>query len=607
MENTGIFKKQKIWKQDENDDRWIDASDLPIKETIKGQFPGIDWNKSVGCVLKLNYDSIRCELLIKEVIRKKSRVYVVLTSNEFGDSYPINISSLTQVRLKAYITDSKRKEDKWYFKSKKGVVNYNRWIDSSPFLTYKTGPNIGQTDWSKCVGIKTRLKFDNIDCEIEIVELIKEGNERPKIIINSEDFGLSHPISVCHFKNVVLSSYLKIYNRNHFFQPGEIINNFEIIEPIRKNITVHGKLRKVKAYKYKCTTCPNEGIITEGHLIEGNHCPVCRNNSPRVLKGYNDIATVRGDLIKYFLNENEATLYTQSSNVKTKMICPECQSIRTYKIDDLSRKGFVCKKCSDKKSIAEKFLYNILDSLNVEFKNGLEFSWSKKIKCFEDESLSGDKEYDFYVPSLSMIIETHGRQHYEQVGFTKLGGRSLKQEQLNDKIKMEVAMKNEIRNYVVIDCRDNSFEYMKKNIIDQLSPFFDLTNIDFEKCYEESLKSLVIKTCKLWNTGDFKSAKHLSEHMNIGYAAVLSYLKKGTSVGFCKYVPSRSVRKPVIAIDKEGNVFGPYESARELIRQMKKITNKELCFKKISSVAIANANGGNKTHNGYRFEFFTYE
>lgn len=600
MKKINTYKKQKIWKYNGNDNRWIDATDLPTKDSIKGQFPGIDWENTVGCVLKLNYEHICCDLLIKEIIRKKGKVYVVLTSDEFGDSYPISTSSLISVRLKPYISNSERDCNKWYFKNNKGIINYNRWIDCSSFPTHKTGANKGETDWSKCIGIKTRLKFDDVECDIEIIELFKE-NKDTKIIINSEEFGVSQPISIGHFKNVVLSAYLKIYNRNHFFQTGEVVNGLEIIELTRKSVTACGKSRTVKAYKYKCTNCPNEGIMTEGHLIEGNHCPVCRNNSPSVLKGYNDIATVRKDLVKYFLNKNEAALYTQFSNVKTKMICPECQSVRSYKIDDLSRKGFTCKKCSDKKSIAEKFMYNILDSLNINFKHGIEFEWSKKVKCLEDNSLSGDKEYDFYIPSLNMIIETHGVQHYEQVGFTELGGRTIQQEQLNDKIKMEVAKENGIYNYVVIDCRKNEFEYLKNNIINQLSSIIDLSEVDFEKCYKESLKSLVIKTCELWNTGKFTSAKHLSEHMNIGYSAVLSYLKKGTSIGFCEYIPSRCNRKPVIAIDKDGNVFGPYESARELVRGMKEITSEELCFKKISLAA----NGKIKTHKGYRFEFFT--
>ncbi|MEM5599205.1 hypothetical protein AAHB53_28045 [Niallia circulans] len=70
-------------------------------------------------------------------------------------------------------------------------------------------------------------------------------------------------------------------------------------------------------------------------------------------------------------------------------------------------------KCSDGFSIPEKFMFNLLDYLQVDFDYQKVFDWSL------------GKRYDFYIPMLNCIIETHGAQHYQYSGFMN----SLEQEQ----------------------------------------------------------------------------------------------------------------------------------------------------------------------------------
>ena len=52
--------------------------------------------------------------------------------------------------------------------------------------------------------------------------------------------------------------------------------------------------------------------------------------------------------------------------------------------------------------------------------------------------------YDFYIPELEAIIEVHGSQHYGQ-GFEKVGGRTLEEEQINDRLKEDLAKQNGIK------------------------------------------------------------------------------------------------------------------------------------------------------------------
>ena len=54
----------------------------------------------------------------------------------------------------------------------------------------------------------------------------------------------------------------------------------------------------------------------------------------------------------------------------------------------------------------------------------------------------------------------------------KLGGRTLEEEQENDELKKSLAIKNGIKDYLVIDCRESEMEFIKSNILkSQLNQF----------------------------------------------------------------------------------------------------------------------------------------
>ena len=146
---------------------------------------------------------------------------------------------------------------------------------------------------------------------------------------------------------------------------------------------------------------------------------------------------------------------------------------------------------SDGISVPEKFMWNVLKELNIEFKTQLnkrDFDWCQNYK------------YDFYIPSLNMVVETHGGQHYEK-GFESCNGRNLKEEQLNDRLKKELALNNNIKNYIVVDCRKSELEWLKENIIKELDRYFDLSNIDWNLAWNNSLKNLVYETKRLVEEG----------------------------------------------------------------------------------------------------------
>jgi rubrerythrin len=261
-------------------------------------------------------------------------------------------------------------------------------------------------------------------------------------------------------------------------------------------------------------------------------------------------------LIKYLANEEDASKYSHGSSKKIPMKCPNCGHKKEMAISSVIRSGFACPVCSDGKSYPEKFLSSIFDQLEIKFKSQLTkaiFKW-----C-------GGYRYDFYIPLIHCIIETHGEQHYiEKVG----KWASLNETQENDKLKKQLARQNGIKNYITIDCRESNIEWIKKSIMNRkpenpnqpcLAEIlnFKEEDIDWLKCHEYACSSLVKTVCDMWNNG-IKSTLELSKQLKLNRTTIIRYLEKG--IQWCDYNPkkemqdSSKISKSVICITT-GEIF----------------------------------------------------
>ncbi|MGW6611622.1 hypothetical protein ACWF7H_28460, partial [Peribacillus butanolivorans] len=173
----------------------------------------------------------------------------------------------------------------------------------------------------------------------------------------------------------------------------------------------------------------------------------------------NCIANTHPEFAKLFWNQEDTYKYRYSTHKKADFKCQNCGNIvRNKRITDIYFQGLPC-PCKDKISYPEKFMYSLLTQLEIEFEFQITFDWSKNIKT-NNPKLDGTKRYDFYLNEINTIIETEGRQHFEETGFELLGGRTLQEEQENDRIKKSLAIVNEINNYIVIDCRESEIEFI---------------------------------------------------------------------------------------------------------------------------------------------------
>jgi hypothetical protein len=309
-------------------------------------------------------------------------------------------------------------------------------------------------------------------------------------------------------------------SKEYKFNIGVIVNNVKILKQIRMSNgkNKNGAIRYCKGYIVECCIDKYIWEITEYNLTKRG-CPVCCNKI--VIKDVNDIATTHPHLTKYFKNIEDAYSNTVSVTNEVWFKCPDCGFEKLRKIDGIGRYGYFCPKCSDGISTPNKFMFGILESYDMNFIPEYSPNWAKL------------KRYDFYIPKYNILIEMQGKQHYEE----SPRGRSLKEEEKNDRLKKELALANGFKeeNYIVIDCRYSNLEDMKLNVINSnLKNIINFNNINWLEIYSYIMKSKVKIVCDYWDSKQY-SLTSISKKLSISDTTVRTYLKLGTTFGWCEY------------------------------------------------------------------------
>lgn len=364
-------------------------------------------------------------------------------------------------------------------------------------------------NWKESIGCNVSFIYEEIVGEVEIT-----AYDGTKLTIYNEDYG-EFPIFTGHFKDAKLGVYLKKMLRKHRFEIHEVVYGLEILDCIR---TVNkGKARR--GYKYRCTICGNEDVVDEYNLMKKriDGCYVC--NGSGVLKGFNDIATTNPEVIKFLANPSDGFYVSSQSEKKLQVKCPCCQNTRGMIVGNLTRYGFTCNVCEKNGYYPEKFLAEVLKQLEVDFLFQVTrstFEWAE------------NKRYDFYIPSLDMIVETHGVQHYRDSFWG-----DLQSHQKNDRNKFELAKKY-VKHYVVIDCRESDKEWIKNEILkSKLSELLDLSDVNWGECDKEARIGRIQEACELWNLG--ATRKEISEILHLTPTTIGKYLTQANELGLCEY------------------------------------------------------------------------
>ena len=330
--------------------------------------------------------------------------------------------------------------------------------------------------------------------------------------------------------------------------------DFEVLDfEIRKI----GESKKDTVYlKLKCKNDFNIWFSALGNVRKGYGCPKCDSNKKKILScipNGNSISEIRPDLIKYLKNKDDANNYTFSSRRKIDLICPDCGSERSMATYSLHKTGFSCGVCSDNISIPEKFCTNLLKELNIEFEYQKRFDWSN------------GKIYDFYIPSLNMIIETHGEQHYKERGLNSKFKLSLLEQVNIDVKKRNLAKINGIEKYAELDCRVSDMKYLKK-VFSNYFKFINLESIDWGNVYEFCNSDFVDIISEYYNNG-FK-IKDISKKLKIHVETVSKYLNIGSDLGLCNYIKDKNVKFNIHKYDMDMNFIFTYKSSTEISKEL---------------------------------------
>lgn len=258
-------------------------------------------------------------------------------------------------------------------------------------------------------------------------------------------------------------------------------------------------------------------------------------------------------------------------------ICDKCGFEQKKIVRNVVRYRFSCSRCDDGLPYGEKFMMCVLNQLDIEYETQKMFDWSSNIE-HENSKLHGNKIYDFYIPSLNLIIETHGEQHYRR-GFEYLGGRNLEEEQENDRIKEGLAKENGFENYIILDCSESNLKYIKNSIISsKLSDMFNLKGIDWKDCVAFTCTSLVKLACSMWRDG-IKNTTDIGNELKLGRSTIWRYLQRGVEIRWIEYdsnevwknvgkVNSQKRRKSVVQFTIYGDFIKEWDSAMHVQNEL---------------------------------------
>lgn len=292
------------------------------------------------------------------------------------------------------------------------------------------------------------------------------------------------------------------------------------------NLELTGKyINALTNVEFRCNRCGEEHqIASPQSLIKlMSKCARC-DSERKLLVGLTDFATTHPQYAKLFKNQDEAKTISYGSGRKVDMICPICHNEKKISPSHLIRRGFSCPKCGDGVSYPNKFMYNLLKKLKIDFDSEVSFDWSE------------NKRYDFVVKNV--IIEMDG-------GFHKGSNfKSYSECKEIDDLKDKLAINNGYK-LIRIECYTSEFEYIKNNILhSELSKILDLKNIEWEELEIEVINSnLVRDASEVFNK--YKGIENLTfmaKLMNTSQQTLYKLLKQSSKIGLTDYDSKKSKR-----------------------------------------------------------------
>lgn len=379
---------------------------------------------------------------------------------------------------------------------------------------------------------------------------------------------------------------------------GDIINthnrNIIIIDREQRSNNVNRSKSQTatksvkKWYKYCCLNCNNEDWIEESKLSSKKNpsgCNVCCSGAKKVLRGFNDISTTAPWMVKYIIDKEYVYTHTKYCKEKTLIQCPYCKNIQMKSPMQIASHHSIACICNDNQSYPNKFMFELLSQLNIDFNPEMKFEWS------------GYKRYDYYFVynEEAFIMEMHGSQHYKG----KETFRTTLEENIkNDYTKQTLAIENGINHYYQIDCSISDCDYIKNSIISSrlLSDVgINEFDIDWGKCDEFATSNFYYQVAKYHDDNPLLTEKQIAKHFKVYDDVIKRAVKQGMKFGWCKYDFTQD--RPIYCKTNDNY----YHKSNDVFNHL--FLDKNICTLKNLRVGISK----NHKYRGYEFEYITFE
>jgi len=416
--------------------------------------------------------------------------------------------------------------------------------------------NSNQIDWKRCIGLFIPFIYQKDDIIIESeFKIINYKTENKRSLLNVKYNNNEIYMNISNIKNCNLGELL-FENKSYKYNIGDIIKTKNGIIKIIKQVKIKSRNYE-KGYEYLCMLDGNINIIYETALNSGQGCNVC--HGLKVLIGINDFWTTHKHLAELMKFPERGYKLTHGNDINLEVfVCPFCKYEKSMRLNTITKQGFRCPQCGDKISYGNKFVRSFFNQLNENYIPEYSPDWA--IIKHDNPKINGKKKYDIYLPNRNEVWEVHGLQHYEKTNWEKLGGKNLKEEQENDKIKKELAKQNGLK-YIVVDARYSNMIHISNNIISLFEiQRYNLNNIDWNKCNQDSLNSLIKIASDLWNNGN--NIKQISKLIKVSDCTTRTYLKKASEIKWCSY-NAKEEMKNVGKINGVKNIISVIQLSRD--------------------------------------------
>lgn len=404
-------------------------------------------------------------------------------------------------------------------------VGNNKWFIDDGLERNKNG----SINWIVSIGKTVEFKCLDYHGYYTIKEVVPSKNKWYKysfIIYFNNDMQKEYIVNYQNLSKVNFSYILGLYSNDFLYNVGDIVNGqFLVLKREHKKLFASDK-SCVKVYTCKCLC---DGYIfenTERNLKRQKKCEVCLGKV--IVKGINDLATTRPELVKFLKNKEDAFKYTGQSSKPIDFVCDICGKDFSVAPNSFGF-SFPC-GCYSSDSYPNRLIQEIFNQLKIPYIRELRkyhFAWCGKYR------------YDLYfeLDNKAYIVEMDGWFH--------------KDEQLKiDKLKDELAKENGVK-VIRIDCNydktENRLFYIKNNLLQsELSLIVDLSNIDWDIINEKILNNNITKkVCNLRNQG--YTNKKIAKILDVSTSIVDSHIKIGKNNNLLnKWATSNNLTKAMV-------------------------------------------------------------